>query len=125
LNISDINGRIIPAGQLIYSTVPGEVAFAYSNFGKYQVIGFHAEKYFGGYTSNTSSLNPDTNISNMSTYASGQLYKVLIDDETERTISVGGTIDLRKIMLLKATDIDIKRKDNAPLPFEKTEVKLM
>jgi|GEM_PF-1274577 len=110
LNVSNINGRIIPPGQLIYSTTPEEVAFAHSNFGKYQVIGFMAEKYFGGYTSNTSTLDPNTNFSNMSTLANGQLHKVLIDDDTKRSISVGGTIELKEGYVLKATDIDINAR---------------
>ncbi|MCZ7401690.1 MAG: S-layer protein domain-containing protein [Candidatus Methanoperedens sp.] len=110
LNISYINGSIIPAGQLIYSTTPEEVSFAHSDFGKYQVIGLMTDKYFGAYTSNTSSFNPGTNFSNMSTYANGLLHKVLIDDDTKRTISVGGTIELKEGYVLKATDIDPSAK---------------
>jgi hypothetical protein len=91
LDISYMNGRIIPPGQLIYSTKPEEVSFAHSNFGKYQIIGFMAQKYFAGYTKNTSPAptRPSTIFSYMSTYANGQLHKVLIDDDTKRFISVG------------------------------------
>jgi S-layer protein (TIGR01567 family) len=112
LNILHINGRIIPSGQLIYSTVPEEVSFAHSNFGKYQVIGFMAEKYFAGYTKNTTPTptRPSTSFSNMSTYANSQLHKVLIDDDTKRIISIGGTIALNEGYVLKATDIDLNAR---------------
>ncbi|TAN39675.1 MAG: hypothetical protein EPN24_05180 [Candidatus Methanoperedens sp.] len=39
LTISDIK-RTIDEGDLTYSTMPIEVEFEYSRFGKYQVIGF-------------------------------------------------------------------------------------
>ncbi|HWQ96078.1 MAG TPA: S-layer protein domain-containing protein [Candidatus Methylomirabilis sp.] len=112
LNISYINGRIIPPGQLIYSTIPEEMSFNYSNFGKYQVIGFMAEKYFAGYTKNTTptSTRSTINFSNLSTYANGQLHKVLIDDDTKRTISAGGTIALKEGYVLKVTDIDLRAR---------------
>jgi S-layer protein (TIGR01567 family) len=108
LNISYIDGRIIPRGEIIYSTGPEEVSFNHSIFGKYQVIGFMAEKYFAGYSKNTTPANPSLtdNFSNLSTLSHGQLHKVLIDDDTKRTISVNGTIALGEGYVLKAIDID-------------------
>ncbi len=38
---------------------------------------------------------------------SGQLHKVLIDDDTKKTISVGGTLALKDGYVLKAKDIDM------------------
>ena len=112
LNISYLDGRSIPRGQIIYSTSPEETRFNYSNFGKYQVIGFMAEKYFAGYTENTTPVNPrpTTDFSNLSTLSYGQLHKVLIDDDTKRTISVGDTIALREGYALKAIDIDLSAR---------------
>jgi len=99
--------RSIPKDDLVYSTTPQEVKFVYTGFGNYQVIGFMADKYFAGYTSNTKP-DPTTNIGEISTLANNNLHKVLIDDDTKRTISVGGTIALKEGYVLKATDIDLK-----------------
>ena len=94
---------------MIYSTTPEDVKFTYSNFGRYQVIGFMAEKYFAGYTAESvpSTLNPTTNVGEKSVIDSGQLHKVLIDDDTKRTIAVGSTLALKDGYVLKAIDIDM------------------
>ena len=102
----------IPAGNIVYSTTPEEVGFGYSSFGNYSVIGFMADKYFAGYTSNTNPQNPSpsTTFAGVSALAQGQLHKVLIDDDTKRTISVGGTLTLQEGYVLKATDIDMSAR---------------
>ncbi|KCZ70687.1 S-layer-related duplication domain [Candidatus Methanoperedens nitroreducens] len=104
-----LTSRTIKDGKLIYTTKPEEVSFGYSNFGKYQVIGFMAEKYFAGYTGNTdiADTRPRTNFAGKSVLSQGQLHKVLIDDDTQRTISVGGTLTLKEGYVLKAKDIDM------------------
>ncbi len=108
-----LNGsRNIPDQNLLYSTTPQEVNFVYPDFGKYQVIGFMADKYFAGYTSNTKPTitRPSTTFDGKSALANGALHKVLIDDDTKRTISVGGTIALKEGYVLKATDIDLNAR---------------
>jgi S-layer protein (TIGR01567 family) len=125
LNVSYIDGRIIPRGQINYSTSPEEVSFTYSRFGKYQVIGFMAEKYFAGYTKNTTPPNPrpTTIFEGKSTISKGQLHKILIDDDTKRTIAVNRTIALKEGYVLKATDIDLNaRLMNISLLKNGTEV---
>jgi S-layer protein (TIGR01567 family) len=104
------SGASIPEGGLVYSTSPQEIGFDYSGFGSYQVIGFMADKYFAGYTANTKPPNPTTRISGTSTLAQGQLQKVLIDDETQRVITVGGTLTLKEGYVLKAKDIDLNAR---------------
>jgi S-layer protein (TIGR01567 family) len=94
----------------VYTTSPQEVSFGYSGFGSYDVIGFMAEKYFAGYTANSNPSNPTTNIGVKSVLAQGQLHKVLIDDDTQRTISLGGTLTLQEGYVLKATDIDVNAR---------------
>ncbi len=106
-DIESISGSSIPTGKLVYSTSPQEVSFEYSNFGKYHVIGFMADKYFAGYTDNTKPPNPSTSIGTKSTITQGQLHKILIDDEEKRTISIGSTLTLKDGYVLKATDIDM------------------
>lgn len=108
--LESISGSSIPSGKLSYSTSPQEVSFAYSNFGKYQVVGFMANKYFAGYTSNSKPPNPSTSIGAKSAIAEGQLHKVLIDDEDKRTISVGSTLTLKDGYVLKPTDIDMSAR---------------
>ncbi len=106
LKIDDISGSSIPIKGLTYSTSPQQVSFAYDNFGKYQVVGFMADKYFAGYKGHDIS-NPTDSFDDISTISQGQLHKVLMDDDTKRTISVGGTLSLQDGYVIKASDIDL------------------
>jgi S-layer protein (TIGR01567 family) len=113
-----VSGRSIPDKNLEYSTSPQEVKFTYTGFGKYQVIGFMADKYFAGYNSNTGVSSsgvpivtrPTTDFSGISTLANGTLYKVLMDDDTKRTILLGNTIALKEGYVIKATNIDLNTR---------------
>jgi len=102
LTISDIK-RTIDEGDLTYSTMPIEVEFEYSRFGKYQVIGFMADKYFAGYTENSVISDYDA----ISTLGQSQLHKVLLDDDEKRIINEGGTLTLKDGYVLKMTEVDI------------------
>ncbi len=103
-------GRTIKDGNLLYTTAPQEVDFGYSGFGSYEVIGFMADKYFAGYTANSNPPNPTASIGEKSVLSQGQLHKVLIDDDTRRTISLGGTLTLQEGYVLKAIDIDMNAR---------------
>jgi S-layer protein (TIGR01567 family) len=103
LKIESINGRTIPRGKLRYSTAAEEVSFDYSQFGTYQVIGFMADRYFAGYTAN----NVISNRESRSTLGKLQLHKVLLDDDTKRTLSQGSTLTLKEGYVLKIKDVDI------------------
>ncbi|VVB96937.1 S-layer protein [uncultured archaeon] len=107
-----VSGRKINDGKLVYMTTPEKVSFTYPAFGKYNVIGFMAEKYFAGYTieSFPSTVNPTTSVGEKSVLDSGQLHKVLIDDDTKKTISVGSTMTLQEGYVLKAVDIDMSAR---------------
>jgi S-layer protein (TIGR01567 family) len=133
LRINDIK-RLIDVGDIVYTTSPQEVKFGYTNFGKYQVIGFMADKYFAGYK-NSTIPGPTSSFDDISTLSQGQLHKVLIDDDSKRTISVGGTIALQDGYVLKATDIDLNARtmllvllkdgtevDSSPLSKDETYV---
>ncbi|MCX9011422.1 MAG: S-layer protein domain-containing protein [Candidatus Methanoperedens sp.] len=106
LTIKNID-RNLDKGDVIYTTTPYEVNFTYSRFGKYQVIGFMAEKYFAGYTSNTNPPGQTSTINAVSTLSSGQLHKVLLDDKDKRTISEGGTFTLKEGYVLRIKAVDI------------------
>ncbi|MGB8216786.1 MAG: S-layer protein domain-containing protein [Candidatus Methanoperedens sp.] len=108
--LAPLNGRSISAQNLVYTTTPEEVPFGYSGFGSYQVIGFMADKYFAGYTANTMPPNPTSPVGAISALAQGQLHKVLIDDDTKRSVSVGSTIALQEGYVLKAVDIDLSAR---------------
>ena len=110
--LSGYSSRTIAEGKLIYRTSPQEVSFVASNFGKYQVVGFMGDKYFAGYTINTTNNNtrPTTDFVGKSAVSHGKIHKVLIDDNIIRTISVGGTIALKEGYVLKATDIDLNAR---------------
>ena len=113
LKLLSVSSRSIPADKLVYSTTPQEVGFTYTGFGKYQAIGFMADRYFAGYTPNTLTniiTRPTTNFAGISTIANGNLNKVLIDDDTKTTIAVGSTIALQEGYVLKATDIDLNAR---------------
>lgn len=103
LTIEKINGRNIPQGKLRYSTTADEINFDYPEFGTYKVIGFMADRYFAGYT--TSSAITKNQV--MSTLGRSRLYKILIDDDTKRTLTQGGTLTLKDGYVLKITDVDI------------------
>ncbi len=102
LTITDIK-RTIDRGDLTYTTMPIEVEFEYSRFGRYQVIGFMADKYFAGYTSSSVISGKDR----ISTLGSNQLHKVLLDDDEKRVINEGGTMTLKEGYVLKMTEVDI------------------
>ncbi|NJD78475.1 MAG: S-layer protein [Candidatus Methanoperedens sp.] len=95
--------RNIAEGNIQYRTSPIEVSFDYSGFGKYQVIGFMADKYFAGYTKN--SVVSDNTVK--STLGSSQLHKVLLDDEEKRVVSEGSTMTLKEGYVLKMKEVDV------------------
>src|SRR3989304_6177616 len=95
--------RSIAEGDISYTTSPLEVSFEYSGFGTYQVIGFMADKYFAGYTTN-SVISDKKKKSVLST---NQLHKVLLDDDNKRVVNEGGTLTLKEGYVLKMKEVDI------------------
>ncbi|RQD82225.1 S-layer protein [Methanosalsum natronophilum] len=97
------SGRLIDSGNLTYETNPVEVNFEHSDFGKYQVIGFMAEKYFAGFTrADTEFVDDD-----ISMIADGQLSKVLLDNDDRRTLYTGSSLVLEEGYTLNMQQIDI------------------
>ncbi|MCX9081972.1 MAG: S-layer protein domain-containing protein [Candidatus Methanoperedens sp.] len=107
LSMTERDGKSIPENKLVYTTEPEQVLFTHDEWGRYQVIGFMADKYFAGYKGHVNSGMVDS-FDDTSAMAQGQLHKILIDDDTKRTISVGGTLALKDGYVLKATDIDLR-----------------
>ncbi len=94
-------GTTVAKNGLEYITSAQPVSFKYSALGKYNVIGFMAEKYFAGYQAGIITSTP------ISTIERNQLHKVLIDDDTQRTIYAGSTLTLNDGYVLKIKDVNM------------------
>jgi S-layer protein (TIGR01567 family) len=94
--------RSIPEGRLRYETKPIETKFEHKNWGTYQVIGFMAERYFAGYTGNSTFVNDD-----ISVISDGQLSKILIDSDDKRSLYTGSTLILEEGYSLNIVEVDV------------------
>jgi len=95
------NDRSLKSGQLTYFTEPKTIDFEFDDWGKYQVIGFMAEKYFAGYIAGDF-FRRDRSLIN-----DGQLRKVLIDSDEEKTVTTGSVLALEEGYELRIKQIDI------------------
>ncbi|MDG6242844.1 MAG: S-layer protein domain-containing protein [Methanolobus sp.] len=103
LELKSISGRTI--NDLVYTSNPEEVLFERSGWGRYDVIGFMAEKYFAGYTTNTS--NSITGGSPVSLIATGKLSKVLIDEDDKKSVYSGSSLVLEEGYRLNIVEVDV------------------
>ena len=95
--------RNIEEGDLEYVTEAADIDFECSEWGKYKVIGFMAEKYFAGYGSETKDkITSDT----ISLVSKDMLSKVLIDEDEKHTISTGASLELEDGYELKIIQLD-------------------
>ncbi len=102
ININNVT-RVIKSGDALYKTSPIDVSFVFSDFGKYQVIGFMADRYFAGYTER-SVISGNKKIS---TIGSAQLQKVLLDEEDKHLVEEGGSLTLNEGYVFKVKQVDI------------------
>jgi S-layer protein (TIGR01567 family) len=94
-------GNSIDENDLVYETRPMSVKFKFEDWGRYDVIGFMADKYFAGY-------NDDTKFTDsVSAINEGQLRKVLIDSDDEQTIATGSVLALQEGYELRIKQVDI------------------
>nr|WP_269849414.1 S-layer protein domain-containing protein [Methanosarcina horonobensis] len=94
--------RSVQRNGLQYETRPIETEFEYGNWGSYQVIGFMAERYFAGYTENSSFINDD-----ISVISDGQLSKILIDSDDRRSMYTGSSLILEEGYSLNIVEVDV------------------
>lgn len=94
--------RSVPRNGLQYETTPIETDFEYGDWGSYQVIGFMAERYFAGYTENSSFANDD-----ISVISDGQLSKILIDSDDRKSLYTGSSLILEEGYSLNIVEIDV------------------
>jgi S-layer protein (TIGR01567 family) len=94
-------GTKIEENDLIYKTSPQPVKFEYDNWGKYDVVGFMADKYFAGYD-NMTEFTDEASVIN-----EGQLRKVLLDSDDSETIASGSVLSLQEGYELRIKQVDL------------------
>ena len=101
MTIKDIK-RNIDAGDIKYITRPTDTKFEYNKWGSYQVIGFMAEKYFAGYSENSSVVGDDVSL-----ISDGILSKILIDSDEKKSAYAGDSLPLEEGYSLNVAEVDV------------------
>ena len=101
MTIKDIE-RSIDSGDIKYITRPTDTKFEYNKWGSYQVIGFMAEKYFAGYSENSSVVGDD-----VSPISDGILSKILIDSDDKKSAYAGDSLALEEGYSLNVAEVDV------------------
>jgi S-layer protein (TIGR01567 family) len=96
-----ISGNRIDEKDLTYTTSPQPVKFKFTDWGKYDVIGFMADKYFAGYNNQTAFTDEASVINE------GQLRKVLLDSDDSQTIASGSVLPLQEGYELRIKQVDL------------------
>ena len=94
-------GNKIEEKDLIYETSPQRIKFKFEDWGRYEVIGFMADKYFAGYANDTEFTDEASAINE------GQLRKILIDSDDDQTIATGSVLPLDEGYELRIKQVDI------------------
>ena len=94
-------GTKIEENDLTYTTSPQPVKFEFENWGKYDVIGFMADKYFAGYNNETEFTDEASAINE------GQLRRVLLDSDDSQTIASGSVFSLEEGYELRIKQVDL------------------
>ncbi len=87
-----------------YLTTAQNKAFKFEDWGSYKVMGFLAEPYFAGYNAPGLLYDQSTDENSLS---SEQLERILIDDDTEMTVTSGTPLKLQEGYELSIKSIDI------------------
>lgn len=95
------SGTKIEEKDLIYKTSPQPVKFEFENWGRYDVIGFMADKYFAGYNNETKFTDEASSINE------GELRRVLIDSDDSQTIASGSALSLDEGYELRIKQVDL------------------
>jgi len=111
-----LSDETTPRG-IIYNTTAQSAKFKFKGWGRYDVIGFLAEKYFVAYLID---VTPDVTAAganvaylydtstNRNLMSNNQISKVLVDDNTERTITSANPLTLQEGYQLAVKSIDTK-----------------
>ncbi len=101
LQVTISGGNKINEKDLVYTTSPQKVEFEFENWGRYDVIGFMADKYFAGYNNETEFTDEASAINE------GQLRRVLLDSDESRTIASGSALSLQEGYELRIKQVDL------------------
>lgn len=104
LAVKEIDARNIEKGKLEYKSLPQEVRFEHDEWGKFEVMGFLADKYFAGYPENKFS-------DKISLVSEGELAKVLIDSNEKKTVFSGSSLLLEEGYKVEIKEVDIDRSN--------------
>jgi S-layer protein (TIGR01567 family) len=102
VKLDSYTDRSIGEGDLQYTTTPINTDFKQNKWGSYQVIGFMAERYFAGYTDNTTFTKDD-----ISLISGGELAKVLMDSDKEYSLFSGSSLVLNEGYELSIVEVDL------------------
>ena len=101
--------KLLEPDGVVYNTVAMEDDFDFDEWGNFLVLGFLAEKYFGGYVD-----TPDTTddvlfeeSDDENVLADEQLLKILVDNDDEMTVTSGTPLKLEEGYELGIKSIDI------------------
>ncbi|WP_292390509.1 S-layer protein domain-containing protein [Methanosarcina sp. UBA5] len=94
LNVTSVDGNVIPKNDLVYKTTIGNVDYQSSEFnGTYPVMGFFAEEYVPLKSNDAS-----------------KLAKLVIDSDDKYTLKTGEKLDLGQGYALEAKQVDVDGK---------------
>jgi len=93
--------KSIEEGDLLYETRPQAVDFEFDRWGKYDVIGFMADKYFAGYNNRTEFTD------DFSVIGENELRKVLVDNDDSQTLASGSVLSLEEGYELRIKSVDL------------------
>ena len=96
-------GALHESWGVVYTTKAQLKAFAYEGLGTFWTIGFLAEEYFAAYADDGYLYEESTDTNLM---VGEQLSKVLVDDNIERTIKSGESLDLEEDYTLSIKGVD-------------------
>jgi len=92
-NGTDTKDRTIGKNCLVYKTTIGQTNYKYADWGNYSVLGFFADKYIPLKSNDAS-----------------KLAKLVVDDNTKRTLKTGDKLDLGQGYSLAAKQVDVNGK---------------
>ncbi|MFP4654867.1 MAG: S-layer protein domain-containing protein [Methanohalobium sp.] len=107
LEVTDRSDRNIQDNGLEYISDAERVDFEHNEWGKYNVIGFMAEKYFAGYLETNDKDNTKFTDKDISPLSDGQLSKVLIDSDERNSIYSGSSLILEEGYTLHIIEVDV------------------
>jgi S-layer protein (TIGR01567 family) len=110
LNMSITGNKLKEPHGLIYTSTSLDKKFEFNDWGEFKVMGFLGKEYFAGYSGE--SLNGTYPLlydesDNANLLVDEQLSEVLINDDTERTITSGTPLELNDGYQLSIKSIDI------------------